>query len=82
MAFDEGVALGKKARVEEWSEDWLDVEFGLWVEERQNSGWGGYIGRKLKKKHKRKRVRAEEATRKAEQETLGKERLRTCKRSE
>ena len=63
-ALAEAVALGKKARVEGWSEDWLDVEFGLWAEEKQNSGQALEMRKKLRRKHEVKRQRAQEAAKK------------------
>ena len=57
-SLDEAVELGKKASVEGWSEDWLDVEFGWWVEEKQETGPGAIMRQKLNSKHRIKRERA------------------------
>jgi disulfide oxidoreductase YuzD len=35
-ALEEAVDLGKRARRENWTEDWLDVEFGFWFDEKMS----------------------------------------------
>ena len=35
---DEGISLGDRARKENWDEDCLNVEFGVWVGETQSHG--------------------------------------------
>ena len=52
QALDEAVELGKKARAEDWSEDWLDVEFGLWVEEKLSKGNALAVERRVKKRRR------------------------------
>ena len=58
---ESAVQLGQKASVEGWHEDWLDVEFGLWIEEKLNSGPGADMSKRREGKHKLKRMRAQEA---------------------
>ena len=61
-ALEEVIDLGKRAGEEGWSEDWLDVEFGTWLDEKLSE----VVPRKAKVaktgRHRRERARAERAT--------------------
>lgn len=37
-ALEQAVELGKKARIESWSAEYLDVEFGCWLEDTPSNG--------------------------------------------
>ena len=55
-ALEEVIDLGKRAGEEGWSEDWLDVEFGTWLDEKLSE----VVPRKAKvaKRGRRRRERA------------------------
>lgn len=50
---EEAVVLGQRARTENWHEEWLEVEFGLWIEEKMSRN-GGVAHRAITRNEKQK----------------------------
>lgn len=57
IALEEAADLGRKAREEDWSEDWFEYEFGSWLDDKLSSKEASRARTAVKWRQKQKRER-------------------------